>query len=100
MPLSLLIYIPTSLVCLLQGHPFMLPLRQHKKFFNTIIVLYVVCFAVAAEFPGLGELMEMVPFPSDEFRYTLLTYMALDTGLVIGLERAIRMLQAALTTTK
>jgi cation-transporting ATPase 13A1 len=69
-----------------QGLPFRESIFQNKSMINSLVIVFLIAFAAAAEIiPELNSTMELVPFP-DEFRLKLLATMALDFGVAWAIE--------------
>lgn len=63
-----------------RGEPFMQKMRNNRPMFISLIILIGMVFYLAAETdPEVNEMLEIVPFPSPEFRSAFLKLLALDS---------------------
>lgn len=71
-----------------RGEPFMQSIRKNKPMFYALCVLVVMVFYLASEAdPDLNEYLEIVKFPSDEFRNELLSILAVDMFGAYAIEK-------------
>lgn len=62
-----------------RGEPFMQKMRRNRPMFFALILLIGMVFYLAAEVdPEVNEMLEIVPFPSPEFRGAFLQLLAVD----------------------
>merc|ERR1712137_1197249 len=53
----------------LQGRPFMTGLTENRPLLYSLIATFILTFMFASEtVPSLNKYMQLVPFPSDDFR--------------------------------
>lgn len=83
--LNSIIYLMTTLMSATtfavnyRGEPFMQSIRKNRPMFYALIVLVLMVFYLASESdPEINEYLEIVKFPSDEFRNQLLSILATD----------------------
>jgi manganese-transporting P-type ATPase len=76
-----------------QGKPFMTSLMKNKPLFRSLILTDVLMMFCALEIsPDLNASLELVPLPSEEFRYDLVMIMVLDSLVAIGWAKLMRRL--------
>jgi cation-transporting ATPase 13A1 len=64
-----------------QGKPFRESILKNKSMINSLLIVFFIAFAAAAELNDeLNSTMQLVPFPA-EFRNKLLITMSLDFGV-------------------
>jgi manganese-transporting P-type ATPase len=92
--LNSIIYLMTTLMSATtfavnyRGEPFMQSIRQNKPMFYALVVLVIMVFYLASEAdPDLNEYLEIVKFPSDEFRNQLLSILAVDMAGAFAIEK-------------
>ena len=74
-----------------RGHPYMESLWENKRMHRILAFTWILCMVLAAEaVPGLGELFELVPMPSDEYKATFIGILLADTIGVVSWELFIR----------
>lgn len=62
-----------------RGEPFMQKMWHNKPMFFALVILAMMVFCLATESdPELNEMLEIVPFPSPEFRSAFLRLLTLD----------------------
>ncbi len=71
-----------------RGRPFMPSLKEHNALYKSLLAGLLFVFILAAGIlPEINAALDLVPFPSDNYRNTLVTVIALDVGLSVGLGR-------------
>jgi len=66
----------------LQGRPFMTGLTENRPLLYSLIATFILTFMFASEtVPSLNKYMQLVPFPSDDFRNFILILLAADVFL-------------------
>merc|ERR1711920_757017 len=69
-----------------EGHPFMQNMFSNKPLFYSLCVFVGTIFATGGELlTELNEALSLVPYPNADFRNQILTLLALDIGLSVGL---------------
>jgi len=73
-----------------EGHPFMQPLTANKPLLYSLGVFVLLILATGSEaIPEFNSALSLVPSPNEDFRRQVLTLLALDVGLSVGLSRAV-----------
>ena len=73
-----------------RGHPFMTSFFDNKPLLYSVIVGYIVLFVLAFEVsPELNKMFELVPLPSDAFKYTIAIYMVVDVIACYIIEKVV-----------
>ena len=63
-----------------RGHPFMESLWENKTMHRILAFTWLLCMVLATEaVPGLGELFELVPMPSQQYKATFVGILLADT---------------------
>lgn len=76
-----------------QGAPFTDSLFEHKKMLYTVAAIAGVVVLCSLEWaPWFNEMMELVPFPTWEFKSRVLTIMAADFVAVYACEKVLHFL--------
>lgn len=74
-----------------QGRPFMEDLRENKKLFKYLMVMFGIAAAgIFDMFDIVREYLELVPFPNLEFQYTVIGSLALDLAICYTVEKTIK----------
>lgn len=73
------------------GRPFMQDLTENKKLFRYIIIMFAIALAGILDwFDIVREYLELVPFPNEEFQFTVIKLLTLDFGLCYLIEKVIK----------
>jgi cation-transporting ATPase 13A1 len=77
--------------CNYQGLPYMQSLKDFKALHRILIGSYALMFVLVLELiPEVGEYLELVPAPTESFRYELAGYMLANSVFAMAWERAVR----------
>jgi magnesium-transporting ATPase (P-type) len=77
--------------CNYQGAPFMQNLKEYTGLFRILIFTYVLMAVLELELlPGFCEYLELVPAPTQLFKYELAGYMVANTVFAFAWETAVR----------
>ncbi len=75
------------------GRPFMENLRENNKLFKYIIVMFSVAACGILDYSDIiREYLELVPFPNQEFQFTVIGLLAGDFALCWIIEKSIKRL--------
>jgi len=76
----------------LQGRPFMTGLTENRPLLYSLIATFILTFMFASEtVPSLNKYMQLVPFPSDDFRNFILILLAADVFLCFAFDRLMKL---------
>jgi manganese-transporting P-type ATPase len=65
----------------LKGPPFMTGLRDNSPLLYSLAITFVLAFVLAGEvIPQLNKFLQLVPFPTPQFRNAILLLLAADLG--------------------
>jgi cation-transporting ATPase 13A1 len=79
-----------TICCNYRGNPFMQSFSENKTLLVGVIAAALVIIILLADVhPKIGELLQLAPYPSKRFQFTLALYCALDAGLCVLFERVI-----------
>ena len=74
-----------------QGAPFMTTLRDHTALWRGLVATYAVLFLAATEVMlDFNEMLELVPMPNEQVKWTLVGLMAVDSNAVWVWEKIVR----------
>ena len=92
--LNSIVFLMTTMMTVLtfalnyRGRPFMVGLSENKPMFFGLLILGGITVLCAMEYDrSLNELLEIVPFPSDEFRASFLWILFVDVCGAFAMER-------------
>lgn len=85
----------TVFVVNLQGRPFMTGLTENRPLLWSLLATFILTFMFASEsVPSLNKYFQLVAFPSDEFRDSILKLLAADVFLTFIVDRAMKLIFA------
>jgi cation-transporting ATPase 13A1 len=81
----------TVFVVNLQGRPFMTGLTENRPLLWSLLATFIMTFMFASEsVPGLNKYFQLVPFPDDNFRDTILRLLAADVMIAFFFDRLMK----------